>query len=819
MKTVKLLALLWVAVTVLAVGAWAQSYPDQGQNGRSQAPGQSASGQGSQDRQGAPDQGAQDEDQADQAMDQTQGPQAEGAPGPGEATKSEGPAPEVARVSFIHGDVSRQRGDTSEWSATTINSPLERGDQIGTGEKSRTEIQLDYANILRLSSKTQARIAELTRTRIQIQVAQGYASYTMLKGGEADVEIDTPNVSVHPLGPGRFRVQVNSDSETDVIVRDGEVELSTPQGSTTLKAGELATIHGTDNPEYKVSAAPSDDDWDRWNKDRDHVIRDAEGWQKTNHYYTGVNDLDSYGRWVDSPGYGQVWQPVQGPGWAPYQTGRWVWEPYYGWTWVSYEPWGWAPYHYGRWFYTGGSWCWWPGPVHAYYRPLWSPAFVFFVGFGHHSRFGFGSVGWFPIGPFDPYYPWYGRGFNRVTVVSVTNINFGHRGGFIAPLGVRGRHPFFSNTRLVVTDRHVRGSITSVSVEHFGRGTGSFRHGVEDREFHESHASTASLPGPSRESMRTGAVVRTGAGGSIQPRNVDHFYSRNAGPGGQQSFHDRGGHDQGGSGGHTTPFNSSRSGGTDVGASGRFGGAQNPHTSTAGQPSNGQNIHAVSPRGGEASNPTGNPGFDRNNNSNGDRSGWTRFSGPRSGVSSSTGGQAAGGGHQGQSDNSHGSQMDRGSTFDRGGQGGTTTHTPENHGSWQRFPSNTDRSGGGSKPPLDLNRPIVTPRQTDTRMERSTSIPSQRSAEVHNEPRSSPSYSHSDSRSTPSYSHTDHSSSGYSHSGGSPGGSSHSSGGGGGSSSHNSGGGSHSSSGGGNHSSGNSSHSSGSSKSSSSPKH
>src|SRR6266700_6988957 len=74
MKTVKLLALLWVAVTVLAVGAWAQSYPDQGQNGRSQAPGQSASGQGSQDRQGAPDQGAQDEDQADQAMDQTQGP-------------------------------------------------------------------------------------------------------------------------------------------------------------------------------------------------------------------------------------------------------------------------------------------------------------------------------------------------------------------------------------------------------------------------------------------------------------------------------------------------------------------------------------------------------------------------------------------------------------------------------------------------------------------------------------------------------------------------------------------------------------------------
>jgi len=818
MKTARFLALIWVAVTLFAVGAWAQAYPDQGQGGqgapRQSAPGQSASGQGGQD-QGAPDQ-----DQQEQSFDQTQGPPAEGQPGDGDATKSEGPAPQVGRVSFIHGDVSRQRGDNAEWSATTINSPLERGDQLATSEKSRTEIQLDYANVLRLSSKTQAKIAELSSNRIQIQVAQGYASYTLLKGGEASVEIDTPNVAVNPVGPGRFRVQVNSDSETDVVVREGEVEISTPQGSTTVKAGQLATIHGTDNPEYRVSSAPPDDDWDRWNMDRDHVIRDAEGVRKTNPYYTGVNDLDSYGRWVDSPGYGQVWQPAQGPDWAPYQSGRWVWEPYYGWTWVSYEPWGWAPYHYGRWFHTGGYWCWWPGPVHAYYRPLWSPAFVFFVGFGHHTRFGFGSVGWFPIGPFDSYYPWYGRGYNRVTVVSITNINIGHRGGrFIGPLGVRGRHPFFSNASLVLTDRHVRGSITSVSVEHFGRGEGGFRHGAEVRELHEGHVGTGSLPGPSRESFRTGRELRTG---SIQPRTGDHFYSRHSSPSGQQTFHDASTH---------------------VGGSGRIAAPQMPHTPTAAQPNNGQNIHAGTPRGGgETGN--GNPGFDRNNNSdrnNGERSGWTRFSGPGSGSGN--------GSHQGQSENLHGSQPDRGGMSDRGGAATTTTHTPEDHGSgWQRFPPNSDRgsrptdspsnrsgridsgdrSSGGGKPPLDLNRPIVTPRQPDSRMEHSTSYPSQRAPEVHNEPRSAPSYSHSDSRSTPSYSqHSDHSSGGgYSRSSGNSGsGSSHSSGGSSGSSSHSSGGSSHSSSGGGgsSHSSGGGggshSHDSSSSRSSSGSKH
>src|SRR2546423_1030375 len=353
--------------------------------------------------------------------------------------RKEAPQSGVARLSLIHGDVSMQRGDSGDWAATTLNTPLVRGDTIATGDKSRAEIQLDYANILRLSSRSQVKLADVTRTRIQLQLSQGYASYTMFKGSEADVEIDTPNVAIRPLKHGRYRIQVNSDSETDVIARDGEAEITTPQGSTTLKEGQLITIRGTDNPEYKVSEAPGNDDWDRFNKDRDSIIRNAEGWRRTNQYYTGANDLDAYGHWVFVPGYGYVWSPYQGASWAPYQTGRWVWEPYYGWTWVSYEPWAWAPYHYGRWFVYANSWYWWPGSVHPRFRPVWAPAYVFFIGFGHRSSFGFGSIGWLPCGPHDYFYPWYGRGFNRINVVNVTNINVTNvnvvnRGAVIAPL-------------------------------------------------------------------------------------------------------------------------------------------------------------------------------------------------------------------------------------------------------------------------------------------------------------------------------------------------------------------------------------------------
>src|SRR5579864_1274180 len=263
--------------------------------------------------------------------------------------------PGVARVSFINGDVTMQRGDSGDVSSVTLNTPLMAGDKISTGDGSRTEVQLDYANILRLDRNAQSSIATLDKNRIQVQIGQGLAGYSVLKGSEADVEIDTPNVSIHPVREGRYRIQVNSDGDTFVTVNDGEAQVSTSEGSTTVKKYQLITVRGTGtDAQYKVTEARDGDDWDKWNKDRDNVIYNATGYRKTNRYYTGAGDLDEHGTWTEVPDYGQVWVPRVDSGWAPYRDGRWVWEPYWGWTWVSYEPWGWAPYHYGRWFDLSG---------------------------------------------------------------------------------------------------------------------------------------------------------------------------------------------------------------------------------------------------------------------------------------------------------------------------------------------------------------------------------------------------------------------------------------------------------------------------------
>jgi FecR protein len=432
----------------------------------------------------------------------------------------------VARISMIHGDVSTQRGDSGDWSAATLNQPVMGGDKVSTGDNARTELQFDYANIFRLGANTKATIATLTRKDIQIQLAQGIANYSVSKDSETEPEIDTPNVSVHPAHhDGVFRIEVRPDGDTLVIVRKGEAQIATPQGSTEVHAGEMATVRGdASSAQYKISQAPDFDDWDRWNGDRDHLVRDSSSWRHTNHNYTGSEDLDTYGRWQNVQDYGDVWVPNEPAGWTPYRDGSWTYEPYYGWTWVGYEPWGWAPYHYGRWFWNAGSWAWWPGPVYSWYRPFWAPAYVSFWGWGGGWGFGlgfgwggWGGFGWLPIGPGDWFHPWWGGYGGRFGVFNARFGNSGRFGGF-APLHAGAR---FSNVANI-HDAHISGALSTVRAGQFGAGRISAVAATHE-QIGGARMMAGNLPVvPSRASLsasgRAAAPSTTRGGGS------DHFF-------------------------------------------------------------------------------------------------------------------------------------------------------------------------------------------------------------------------------------------------------------------------------------------------------
>ncbi len=466
-----------------------------------------------------------------------QPPTAQPAPPPNQSstpTDADPNAPGMARISVVQGSVSTQRGDNGDWVPAIVNTPVAVGDRISTGADGRAEIQLDYADVLRLSSNTTVKIAQLNRNTIQVQVGKGLATYTVMKDAQATPEIDTPNAALHPNGPGEYRIVVDTDAESEITVRDGSADVTTPQGSTHVKAGQLITVAGTDNPEYKISTAPAEDAWDKWNDDRNTKIEDAQSWHDTDQYYTGSGDLDGYGTWSEVPDYGPVWIPSEGPDWAPYRDGRWVYEPYYGWTWVSYEPWGWAPYHYGRWFMWNNSWAWWPGPVYynPFYYPVWAPAYVSFFGWGgggwgfgvgFGGGWGFGTIGWLPCGPGDWYHPWWGRWGRGYNFENVRGGFGGDHNGF-APLMRNGRG--FSNFNEAMRNDHVRDGLSTMNARNFGRDAVSMHQGqISASQFNSARMVGGRMP-----------VSPTRASYSPTGRSADPRSFRSAPPASQHFF-------------------------------------------------------------------------------------------------------------------------------------------------------------------------------------------------------------------------------------------------------------------------------------------
>ena len=333
-------------------------------------------------------------------FNQSEGPQGQAADQIDPEDRSHG----VARIGLLNGDVSVRRGDSGDQVAAAINAPLLAPDALVVGPASRAEIQFDTANRVRLASDTEVRLSVLTADHFQIQIARGTMTWAVLGEGSAQGEVATPSIAVHPLGRGSYRISVLPDGTTQVTVRSGALEVSTPRGVERLSAGQSMLARGpVENPEFQTVGAIGRDEWDTFNDRRDQELQQSQSYNYVSRDIAGAEDLDNYGQWNSDQTYGQVWTPRVAADWSPYRLGRWGYEDYYGWTWISYDPWGWAPYHYGSWFRGVYGWSWYPGSrySHYYYRP----AQVAFFGFG-----GGVNVGWVPLAPYERYNRWYGHG-------------------------------------------------------------------------------------------------------------------------------------------------------------------------------------------------------------------------------------------------------------------------------------------------------------------------------------------------------------------------------------------------------------------------
>jgi FecR protein len=353
-------------------------------------------------------------------------------PGQGRPDLTRGDPPaRVGRVARIGGTVSfHNQGDT-DWTAASVNYPVSSGNAFWTEPSADAQLEIGDSRIA-LSGGTELDVSALDDTGLQAVAEQGevYLHVRALAPNEVWT-VQTPRAQVRLNGPGRYDIVVGStDQPTLVTVLEGSVQIDGPNLSLQVAGSQTATITGTDSFQGSVGPALRDP-FLTANLDAERpppapavpVPAQVAG-------LPGGGDLYRTGDWAEAPEYGQVWYPPVAAGWVPYREGHWAYVAPWGWTWIDDAPWGFAPFHYGRWIEVGNRWAWTPGGFVAERRPVYAPALVVFLGVGAGVALGAAlasrSIGWVPLGPREPFRPWYhasNRYVQEVNVNHVTNFN------------------------------------------------------------------------------------------------------------------------------------------------------------------------------------------------------------------------------------------------------------------------------------------------------------------------------------------------------------------------------------------------------------
>lgn len=312
-----------------------------------------------------------------------QGPPPDAPPPGGPPGGMTSPA-NVARMSFVQGDVRFSNGNDPQLQPAVMNMPLMENSRLQTGEDGEAEIEFNDGSVARLTPNSGLQIVALDRDQVQIQQLSGLSYYEVNVGdGHPEFSVLLPSATAEPTSNSIFRVDL--DTGVDVAMMTGSLRLDgagVPPGQ--LTDGQSVHFDPTTSfAQFAVVQGFAPDSWDRWNDDRDQQIAEEAAQQSTERETAGGgdaaggsddenwNDLDTYGSWYPVPGQGNVWVPAGvDASWDPFGYGYWGDYPGFGVIWISGYPWGWLPYHCGTWNYFGFGWGWVPGRVGEGWAPV-----------------------------------------------------------------------------------------------------------------------------------------------------------------------------------------------------------------------------------------------------------------------------------------------------------------------------------------------------------------------------------------------------------------------------------------------------------------
>lgn len=336
----------------------------------------------------------------------------------------------AGRVGFIAGGVERWDAQANGWRPAVLNETVGPRSAMRTTAGGRAEVTIG-TSALRLDGDTEVSWQQLDEQHAVVDLDRGTlivsrrsevarppqgtspAPEDDAQGGPGTglvpVTVSVASVAVVLSGPGSARLVADpATRRLTVVATSGTAEVA-HEGRRTALASGRSQVFDTGSGAAKEVATVSGTEFDRWSFERDRRASGSESYRYVSPAMTGAEVLDEHGRWQVDDTYGPIWYPAAVPaGWAPYRVGHWAWVSPWGWTWVDEAPWGYAPFHYGRWAYVGNRWGWVPGGWVA--RPAYSPALVGFYGGGASVSITVGSppgIGWFPLAPYEPWYPAY----------------------------------------------------------------------------------------------------------------------------------------------------------------------------------------------------------------------------------------------------------------------------------------------------------------------------------------------------------------------------------------------------------------------------
>jgi hypothetical protein len=276
---------------------------------------------------------------------------------------SSGAAPDsAARLSYLDGSVSVLPPGAKQWDKAFLNRPLSTGDQLWSDTASRAELELGGV-VVRVSAKSEISMLAYSAQGLQLGVNVGTVDVALhYAGGNQSFEIDTPQLAMALQRDGDYRIAVDLDGATTVLVHSGATHLTSRSGEgISLRDGQ-GVVFAADGT-LDVADARSADSFDHWCTERDTLWKqqNAQASEYVPSDVPGAEQLSDNGQWSNQPDGSDVWYPNQvPPGWAPYQVGRWAWVHPWGWTWIDRASWGFATFHYGHWATINGRWGWIP---------------------------------------------------------------------------------------------------------------------------------------------------------------------------------------------------------------------------------------------------------------------------------------------------------------------------------------------------------------------------------------------------------------------------------------------------------------------------